>query len=314
MSNLAKKDNPGILITGANGQLGSELAAILNNGYFSGLFDNISLFFTDQSELDITNRDEVISFVSGNAIDVVINCAAYTAVDKAEDEPEVCMAVNRDAPANLAAAAKASNALLIHISTDYVFDGRGPLPYNEDDLRAPSSIYGKSKEAGEIALEESGARFLIIRTSWLYSRFGNNFVKTIARLANEKDKLEVVYDQIGTPTCAQDLANAILVICRDYLLWSTTRDSFPYGIYHYSNEGVCSWYDFAVEIVRLSGSKCVVEPVLSEHFPSRAKRPPYSVLDKQKIKKTFGLKIPHWKLSLEVSSGEYLSSNKIVRP
>ncbi len=314
MNSSVKRDNPRILITGAKGQLGSELAAMLNNGYFTGVFDNISLFLTDQAELDITDRDQVISFVTGNSIDVIINCAAYTAVDKAEDEPGVCMAVNRDAPANLAAAAKASNALLMHISTDYVFDGRGPLPYNEDDLRAPASVYGLSKEAGETALEESGARFVIIRTSWLYSRFGNNFVKTIARLANEKEKLEVVYDQIGTPTCAEDLANAILVICRDYLLWSTTRYSFPYGIYHYSNEGVCSWYDFAVEIVRLIGSQCVVEPVLSARFPSKAKRPPYSVLDKQKIKNTFGLKIPHWKLSLEVSSGKYLSSYKIVRP
>lgn len=314
MNNLAKRDNPRILITGANGQLGNELAARISEGFFAGIFDDISLFLTDKAELDITSRDQVISFVTEHSIEVIINCAAYTAVDKAEDEPGVCMAVNRDAPANLAAAAKASNALLIHISTDYVFDGRGPLPYNEDDLRAPASVYGISKEAGETALEESGARFVIIRTSWLYSRFGNNFVKTIARLANEKEKLEVVYDQIGTPTCAEDLANAILVICKDYLLWSATRDSFPYGIYHYSNEGVCSWYDFAIEIVGLTGSQCVVEPVLSSCFPSRAKRPAYSVLDKQKIKNTFGLKIPHWKKSLEVSSGKYLLSYKIVRP
>ena len=270
-----------ILVTGSKGQLGSELRDILINDR------NHAIFLTDQEDLDITDKASVTAFIADNQVEIIINCAAYTAVDKAEDEVLICEKVNRDAPAILADAAKRANALLIHISTDYVFNGIGPLPYGEEMKPDPCGVYGRTKAEGEYEIIKSGARYVIIRTSWLYSVYGNNFVKTILRLAKEKESLNVVFDQIGTPTHAADLAKTIML-----------STSLPNGIYHYSDEGVCSWYDFAVEIVKLSGSSCKVYPVTSDNFPTKAKRPPYSVMDKGKIRKMLGVDIPHWRDSL----------------
>jgi dTDP-4-dehydrorhamnose reductase len=272
-----------ILVTGSKGQLGSELRDILIND------KSHTIFLTDQEDLDITNRSAVNGFIEENGVEIIINCAAYTAVDNAEDNALLCEKVNRDAPAILASAAKKADALLIHISTDYVFNGLGPLPYREDMRPDPCGVYGRTKAEGEFEVTQSGARHIIIRTSWLYSTYGNNFVKTILRLAKERDSLNVVFDQIGTPTYAANLAKTIML--------STT---LPNGIYHYSDEGVCSWYDFAVEIVKLSGSSCKVSPVTSENFPTKAKRPPYSVMDKGKIRKALAIEIPHWRDSLNL--------------
>lgn len=290
-----------ILITGANGQLGSELRFLLENGNISETLKNATLFFTDQGELDITDLKAVETYLKAYSVSIIINCAAYTAVDKAEDEPELCEKVNSVAPGNLAKAAQANGALLLHISTDYVFDGNGPVPYKESDKRDPQSVYGATKVKGEDAIINSGVQYVIIRTSWLYSQYGNNFVKTIHKLSCEKPSLNVVFDQIGTPTYARDLAGAILEICSKYLSQrERSRDAkFPFGVYHYSNEGVCSWYDFALEISSNSCKNCNIAPVTSDLFPTKAKRPAYSVMDKSKIKLTFGLNIPHWRDSLQ---------------
>lgn len=274
-----------ILITGANGQLGSELKEL-----FCGIQGD-TLFFTDVAELDITNRESVYTFLNANNIEVIINCAAYTAVDKAEEEPEICDKVNRKAPGILADEANACGALLIHISTDYVFDGVGPTPYKETESTNPSGVYGRTKVEGELEVIRSGANYIIIRTSWLYSVYGNNFAKTILRLSGERDSLNVVFDQIGTPTYAKDLAKVILLFKERY----TPQIR---GIYHFSNEGVCSWYDFALEIVKLSERRCKVVPVTSDKFPTKAVRPPFSVLDKGKIKELLNIDIPHWRDSL----------------
>lgn len=290
-----------ILITGANGQLGSELRTLFRDENRSTSLKRVNLFYTDQQELDITDLEAIESFVKTNSISIIINCAAYTAVDRAEDEPELCEKVNSIAPSNLAKASIASGALLIHISTDYVFDGNGPLPYKESDIREPKSVYGATKVKGEDAVMKLAERYVIIRTSWLYSKFGNNFVKTISKLSCEKPSLNVVFDQIGTPTYAKDLAGAIVEICSQYLSTKQHKNEvqFPYGVYHYSNEGVCSWYDFALEIAFHSCEKCNIFPVTSDKFPTKAKRPPYSVMDKSKIKSSFGITIPHWKESLQ---------------
>ncbi|OFY27720.1 MAG: dTDP-4-dehydrorhamnose reductase [Bacteroidetes bacterium GWF2_41_61] len=274
-----------ILITGAKGQLGSELKEL-----FFGV-EGDTLFFTDVAELDITNRESVYHFLNDKNIEVIINCAAYTAVDKAEEESEICDKVNRKAPGILADEANACGALLIHISTDYVFDGVGPTPYKESMSTNPVGVYGKTKVEGELEVMRSGANYIIIRTSWLYSVYGNNFAKTILRLSGERDSLNVVFDQIGTPTYAKDLAKVILIFIQRY----TPQMK---GIYHFSNEGVCSWYDFALEIVKLSGRRCKVMPVTSDKFPTKAVRPPYSVLDKGKIKELLNIDIPHWRDSL----------------
>lgn len=266
-----------LLITGANGQLGTELQACLPGAVG-----------VDMAQLDITDRAAVEKFVRENGVDTVINCAAYTAVDKAEDEPELCYAVNVTGPMNLAR----SGAKIIHISTDYVFDGKNYRPYAETDQTGPQSVYGQTKRDGEIILADLAETCAIVRTAWLYSPYGGNFVKTMRRLGAEKENLNVVADQIGTPTCASDLAQAVAALLPH--IQDGSRE-----IYHYSDEGVCSWYDFAREIMRLSGLKCRVDPIDSDQYPSKAARPFYSVLSKSKIKNTLGISIPHWQESLE---------------
>lgn len=274
-----------ILVTGANGQLGSELRVLSVNS-------NHEFLFTDVAELDITNREAVDNYVSEHGAEIIVNCAAYTNVDKAEDDTEMADNINHLAVKNLAEVSAKYKLILIHISTDYVFDGSKNTPYLETDATAPLGVYGHTKLDGEKAVTDSGCDYLIIRTSWLYSSFGNNFVKTIRRLTAEKDSLKVVFDQVGTPTYAADLASAILEIIE------TGKYKSNSGIYHFSNEGVCSWYDFAIEIRNLSGNLCDIQPCHSDEFPSKVKRPNFSVLDKTKIKETFGLKIPYWKVSL----------------
>ena len=269
--------NDKILITGANGQLGTELAKLLPEAVL-----------TDVADLDITDFQAVQSFVQERQIKTIINAAAYTAVDKAEDEPSVAHKINVQGPENLAK----TGCKIIHISTDYVFDGTNHQPYRPEDKTNPVSVYGKTKAEGENAVLKNAPTAAIIRTAWLYSPYGNNFVKTMRRLGAERDTLNVVADQIGTPTYAADLAKAIKQILPQ--LNEQTK-----GIYHFTNEGVCSWYDFAVEIMRLSKLSCKVLPMTSAEYPSKAQRPFYSVLDKNKIKKTFHLEIPHWKESLE---------------
>lgn len=275
-----------ILVTGANGQLGSELRRL----GFPALDE---VFFTDVAELDITDREAIRQFVQEHEIDTIINCAAYTAVDRAEEEAVLAEKINTEAVANLARVAYQQDCLLIHISTDYVFDGTGTRPYTEKDPPCPVSVYGKTKLAGEREILKSKCFHIIIRTAWLYSEFGHNFVKTIRRRAAECPELKVVSDQIGTPTYAADLARAIVRIMEN-------EERIEHeGIYHYSNEGVCSWYDFAAEIVRLSGAACQVRPVTTEEYPAKTRRPAYSVLDKTKIRKTFGVEVPHWQTSLK---------------
>jgi dTDP-4-dehydrorhamnose reductase len=274
-----------IWITGANGQLGSALRA----RKFSALDE---VLFTDVEEVDITDIKVVSAFVERHEVDTIINCAAYTAVDRAEDEAEKAEKINRDGAANLALASWNLNCLLIHISTDYVFDGVHETPYVERDPVNPQTVYGRTKREGERAIIRSGCLHIILRTSWLYSEFGNNFFKTILRLAGERETLQVVNDQVGSPTYAGDLADAIL-----HLL---TLEDLPEheGIYHYANTGSCTWHEFASTIVSLSGKTCNVLPVTTEQYPMRATRPPYSVLDTAKIRTTFGLEIPDWRDAL----------------
>lgn len=265
-----------ILVTGANGQLGTELKKLLPNAVF-----------TDVDTLDITNLDAVQSFVKQNNIGTIINCAAYTAVDKAEDDSDIAKKINEDGPRNLAL----SGAKILHISTDYVFDGKNYQPYLPEDEANPISVYGCTKRAGELAVLENAQIAIVIRTAWLYSAHGNNFVKTMRRLGSERETLNVVSDQIGSPTFAGDLAQAIVDILPQ--MNETNK-----GIYHYTNEGVCSWYDFATEIMNLSDLACKVNPIPSTAYPTKATRPFYSVLSKEKIKNVFNIEIPHWKESL----------------
>jgi len=265
------------LITGCNGQLGKELAKLLPDAICA-----------DVDILDITDEMAVQNFVRDNNIDVIINCAAYTAVDRAEDDIALATKINVDGPRNLAK----TGAKIIHISTDYVFDGNGCRPYGADDETNPVSVYGKTKRAGEVAVLENADMAVVIRTAWLYSVNGNNFVKTMRRLGAEKDSINVVADQIGTPTFAGNLAQAIVKIIPQM----THENS---GIYHFTDEGVCSWYDFACEIMEMSGLHCMVKPIKSSQYPTRASRPFYSVLDKDKIKQVFGVEINHWKKGLE---------------
>jgi dTDP-4-dehydrorhamnose reductase len=273
-----------ILITGCNGQLGNELQLLEKN------YSEHTFFNTDVHELDITNAEAIDKFVSSNNIDIIINCAAYTAVDKAESNKELCQVLNADAPAYLAKAISKRNGWMIQVSTDYVFDGTKNTPYVETDSPCPNSVYGSTKLDGEKAVEQACKNTMIIRTAWLYSSFGNNFVKTMMRLGKEKDELNVIFDQIGTPTYARDLAIAIMT--------AVEKGIVP-GIYHFSNEGVISWYDFTKAIHRLSGiTSCHVRPIHTEEYPTAATRPHYSVLDKTKIKKTYGIEIPYWEDSL----------------
>lgn len=274
-----------ILITGASGQLGSEFQKV---GF--SILDEV--FFTDVAELDITNYEAIEAFVKLHEIDTIINCAAYTAVDRAEDEPEKAALLNTVAAGNLARVAYEEDCLLIHVSTDYVFDGTADVPYTEKNKTAPQSVYGATKLAGEEAINKSHCLAIIIRTAWLYSAFGNNFVKTIRRLGMEKGELNVVVDQVGTPTYAEDLAKAIVKIIGDDGVAEKA------GIYHFSNDGFCSWYDFAKEIILQSDIRCEVHPVTTEQYPTKAKRPAYSILDKTKIMREFGVEVPEWKDAL----------------
>ncbi|WP_262964080.1 dTDP-4-dehydrorhamnose reductase [Methylobacter psychrophilus] len=278
-----------ILVTGANGQLGRELRQL------SDLNTDFTFTFISRDELDLSDSEAIQTWFMDKAFDVIINCAAYTAVDKAEVEPELARALNSTAVETLARIAKAKNSALIHISTDYVFNGKNYQPYSETDLTDPQGIYGQTKLEGEQAmLAINPAKSIIIRTSWVYSRFGNNFVKTMLRLGKEREELGVIYDQVGTPTSAQDLALAILAIIQHPKLESLTDTE----IYHFSNEGVCSWYDFAKAIFEYSAIVCQVKPIVTKDYPTPATRPHYSLLNKAKIKSTFDLTIPYWKDSL----------------
>ena len=287
-----------ILVTGAKGQLGCEmqrLGAVSPNNYF----------FTDVAELDITNADAVMNAVKAASIDIIVNCAAYTNVDKAESDEATAELINATAVGNLARAIKEVGGYLFHVSTDYVFGCDGNTPRTEDMPLNPLGVYGRTKLHGEQIIAESGCKALIFRTAWLYSEFGNNFLKTMMRLTAEKEQLNVVFDQVGTPTYAGDLALAIFSIIEAGVYAGNE------GIYHFSNEGVCSWYDFAVEIANASGNtSCRINPCHSSEYPSPVTRPPYSVLDKTKIKNTFDIDIPHWKESMEYCVKRIKANNK----
>lgn len=286
-----------ILVTGANGQLGSEIKRISVHHE-----NNYKFFFTDVAELDITDPEAIDRFIKENNIRYIINCAAYTAVDKAEDDIDLCYKINRDAVNNLGVAATNNKAKVIHVSTDYVYDGTASKPYLETDAVNPQSIYGKSKLAGENALMQTCPDSIIIRTAWLYSIYGNNFVKTMIKYGQERDELNVVADQTGTPTNAADLAQAIIQI-----LDFSEQNEFQPGIYHYSNEGVTTWYDFTLAIHKDAGITCNVNPITTDQYPTKATRPKYSVLDKTKIKTVFNIFIPKWEESLNLCVRELLS-------
>lgn len=276
-----------ILITGANGQLGSELKSLTKNTAQE------HFFYTDVQELDITDHPAVLQFIENNSIDTIINCAAYTAVDKAESAFEISAALNHLAVENFAKIAKEKALKFIHISTDYVFDGNKCTPYNETDTPNPQSVYGETKLAGELAMQAINPKnSIIIRTSWVYSSFGANFVKTMLRLASEKATLGVILDQIGTPTYAGDLAKTILKIL-------PKLNNEEVAVYHYSNEGVCSWYDFSKAIFEIKKIKIQVNPITSAAYPTAAKRPFYSVLNKNKLKTKFNIEIPYWRDALK---------------
>lgn len=274
-----------ILITGCNGQLGNEMQLLEKEN------PQHKYFNTDVAQLDITNPEAIEEFVSDNAIDIIVNCAAFTAVDKAESSQELCHLLNAKAPEYLAAAVAKRGGYLVQVSTDYVFDGTNHTPYTEDEATCPNSVYGSTKLEGEKLAMAACANTMIIRTAWLYSTFGNNFVKTMIRLGQEKPELGVIFDQIGTPTYAGDLAAAIM---------AAINHGIVPGIYHFSNEGVISWYDFTKAIHRIAGiTSCHVKPLHTAEYPTPAARPHYSVLDKTKIKQTYGIEIPYWEESLE---------------
>lgn len=274
-----------ILVTGSNGQLGCEmrrLGAVSPNEYF----------FTDIAELDITDKAAVAAFVAEHGIEIIVNCAAYTDVDRAEEDEPTAERINSDAVRNLAEAMKAVDGTLFHISTDYVFGIDGNIPRTEDMPLDPLGAYGRTKLHGEQAIAASGCKHIIVRTAWLYSEHGHNFLKTMLRLTAERESLNVVFDQTGTPTYAGDLALALFSVIEGGAYEGNE------GVYHFSNEGVCSWYDFAREIATATGRDCKIVPCHSSEFPSKVARPPYSVLDKTKIKTTFGIEIPHWRDSM----------------
>ncbi|HZK68722.1 MAG TPA: dTDP-4-dehydrorhamnose reductase [Paludibacter sp.] len=274
-----------ILITGSNGQLGNEMqqAAVR--------FPDFKYIYTDVAELDICDKSALDAFVKANNVNVIVNCAAYTAVDKAEDDIDLCYKINRDAVRNIAEVATENKVKVVHVSTDYVFDGTNYLPYTEDMPVCPATVYGKSKLEGEQALLENCKESVILRTAWLYSSFGNNFVKTMMKLGVERDSLGVIFDQVGTPTYAADLADAIMQLL--------SSETFVPGIYHFSDEGVCSWYDFTKTIHRMANITCDVKPIETKDYPARTPRPHFSVLNKGKIKSIYGISIPHWEVSLE---------------
>lgn len=282
-------DKINILVTGANGQLGSELREL------SELYPNFRFTFTDVAELDITNIDALDNFFAAGKFDFVINCAAYTAVDAAETNRDLCYKLNVVAVSYLVEMAQKYNAFLIQVSTDYVFDGTKNTPYVEDDVPIPSSIYGSTKRDAEKQIIFSDINAVIIRTAWLYSTYGKNFVKSMIKYCTERDEMNVVFDQVGTPTYARDLAKAILDI-----IPQLEKVQKPFNeLFHYSNEGVCSWFDFTKHIVNQLGIECKVNPIRSADYPTAAQRPAFSVLDKSKIKKTFGIDVPYWTDSLD---------------
>ncbi|MCH5307240.1 MAG: dTDP-4-dehydrorhamnose reductase [Prevotella sp.] len=283
-----------ILITGCNGQLGNEMQLLEKN------YPQHTWFNTDVAELDITSQLAVEQFVAEHQIDGIVNCAAYTAVDKAENDKELCTTLNTVAPSYLAAAVEKRGGFMVQVSTDYVFNGTNHIPYVETDTPCPDSVYGSTKLAGELGVSKFCKRSMIIRTAWLYSTFGNNFVKTMIRLGGEKTELGVIFDQIGTPTYARDLAVAIMA--------AIEKGIVP-GVYHFSNEGVCSWYDFTKAIHRLAGiTSCHVRPLHTAEYPTPANRPHYSVLDKTKIKQTYNIEIPYWEDSLAECISKWLET------
>lgn len=288
-----------ILVTGANGQLGHEMQRMAKSSNHNYIFTDVA---DGYEKLDITNLEDIRETVKKNDVDIIVNCAAYTNVDKAESDYDTANLINNTAAGNLAAAMKEVGGTLIHISTDYVFQGDRNTPCQEDWTTNPLGVYGKTKLAGEKAIEATGCNHIIIRTAWLYSQWGKNFVKTMQSLTASHDTLKVVFDQVGTPTFAGDLADVIA-----HIINSGQTDKT--GIYHFSNEGVCSWYDFAKLICKLSGNTCDINPCYSEEFPSPVKRPHFSVLDKKKIKETFGIKVPYWTDSLEVCIKQLAEAN-----
>lgn len=281
--------NRAVLVTGAKGQLGLSIQA-LEKQYISFQFT-----FVDIDVLDLSNELSIEEYFQNNRFDVIVNCAAYTAVDKAESEPELADAINHLAVKKLAKIAKAKGIILIHISTDYVFNGQNFKPYIESDPTNPQSVYGSSKLKGELAFQAENPNGVIIRTSWVYSEFGKNFVKTMLKLGSERDSLNVIFDQIGSPTYAGDLAKSILDIIQ---MTQFEKLNATDKLFHYSNEGVCSWYDFAKSILELSDAQCVVSPIETKDYPTPAQRPYYSLMNKAKIKQQFGVTIPYWKDSL----------------
>jgi len=279
-----------VLITGSNGQLGSEIRELAAN------YKKLDFIFKDLPELDIYNIDALEKFIINHKINAVINCAAYTAVDMAEDNVEIAKKVNSIGVSNLINILEKVDGKLIHISTDYVFNGDHFMPYNESDSVSPIGVYGETKREGELAVINSVLDAIVIRTSWLYSSYGNNFVKTILRLAKQKEELSVIFDQIGTPTYARDLAKTCLEILCGGISVNISENG---NLYHYSNEGVASWYDFAISIMKIGGKNCKVKPIQTKDYPTLAKRPQYSVLNKSKIKTDFKIEIPHWRDSLK---------------
>ena len=288
-----------ILVTGANGQLGHEMQRVAKSSNHNYIFTDVA---DGYEKLDITNIEDIRNMVKNNNVDIIVNCAAYTNVDKAESDYDTANLINNTAAGNLATAMKEAGGTLIHISTDYVFQGDRNTPCQEDWTTNPLGVYGKTKLAGEAAIATTGCNSIIIRTAWLYSQWGKNFVKTMQSLTATHDTLKVVFDQVGTPTFAGDLADTIAHIIN-------TGQTNKTGIYHFSNEGVCSWYDFAKLICKLSGNTCDISPCYSEEFPSPVKRPHFSVLDKRKIKETFGIKVPYWTDSLEVCIKQLAEAN-----
>lgn len=295
-----------ILVTGANGQLGHEMRIVSKDSQDSYIFtDVVEVDGVETTKLDITNIEEVRTIVRERDVKVIVNCAAYTNVDKAETDQAFCELLNAKAPENLAVVMKEAGGLLVHVSTDYVFGGD---PYNtpckENQKGTPTGVYGLTKLHGEQNIQQSGVDYLIFRTAWLYSEFGKNFVKTMLNLTATKPQLKVVFDQVGTPTYAYDLAKAIFDIIENRMFEGKT------GIYHYSNEGVCSWFDFTKMIAELAGHKdCDVQPCHSDEFPSQVKRPAFSVLDKTKVKETFGIRIPYWTDSLKVCMNNLMNKS-----
>lgn len=280
-----------ILVTGKNGQLGQSLKSLASQ------YPQYQFTFTGRDELDLSCSESIATYFEQNTFDIIVNCAAYTAVDKAEEQQELAEAINHLAVKQLAEICKKNHSVLLHISTDYVFDGTNHKPYVENDTINPQNVYGASKLKGEQAILTEACDAIIIRTSWVYSEYGHNFVKTMLKLGGDRDQLNVIFDQMGSPTYASDLAETILMV-----ISSLNQKGFQQGdnIYHYSNEGVCSWYDFAKAIFEISNTSCAVLPIETKDYPTPAKRPHYSVLNKAKIKQQFQLNIPYWKDSLQV--------------